>query len=176
MGYDCLSIDDKRRFLNHHFYYEVHMLISAYEYVVESFSNNIQELRNISLENFALHARNVNDFFRKGNRNNNIKDDAIAADFLKDDNNFESCINKYSEIIEYIRFKSNKQVSHLTYSRITFEKENKHWEIIKVISALLEMVILFINNLDKAYLFENIDMLKIEIDNLNNKYKLNIKS
>ncbi len=174
--YDCLSFDDKREFLNHHFYYEVHMLIYAYEFVVESFKNNIQDLKNISLENFALHARNVNDFFRTKSRNNKNKDDALSVDFLEDDKNIESYVDKYNDIIEYIRSKSNKQVSHLTYTRIAFEKENKNWEIKKVITSLLEMAFVFINNLDKAYLCENIIILKNEIENVNNKYKLNIKT
>lgn len=167
-----LTIDDKRMFLNKYFVYEVNMLISSYRFILESNQTKNQFFKNISLECFVMHARVLRDFFNS--KNKKYEDDALAIDFLKDDNNFYEFIDSNKEIFDYLKNKSNKQAVHLTYTRMTIELNNKSWDARKVITELLKIVLEFLNNLNETFLFENISQLKYDINDTIIKQKLNI--
>lgn len=84
---------------------------------------------NILLDDFAIHARNLFDFFYPKKPNLIKDDDMLVTDFLinqKIFNRNKTNKNKLSFITE----KANKQVAHLTYKRNRYSKKTKSWPYI----------------------------------------------
>ena len=96
-------------------------------------------LKNLALEGFLLHLRNLRDFFYSKTAK---PDDVLAADFFEDPHKWQSVRPPLATVVEEKRDRLNRQLAHLSYSRLSFQKS---WgnigemlsEVMKTVSAFL---------------------------------------
>ena len=89
---------------------------------------------NLSLDSFAIHARNLIEFFKgkeiKG------KNYMRAEHYLTEENmnEFRKIMQENSDLVKYVFDKANHQVAHLTFERIEpkFKGSNKAWDLKKI--------------------------------------------
>ena len=156
--FDKLTIEEKKKFLEWTFYYEVTMLIYSYLKLIQIQIINDNSEKNIAIETFVLHGRNLFEFYFLKERIK--KDDARIFDFIPIKNlNF---IKDNSFLVEYeFKEKSNKQIAHLNYTRLEYENTlKKSWDINRIMKEFILITKYFIEELSKEYKGENIMFLK----------------
>lgn len=147
-----------------HLHYEVQMLhecarrLSELRNSDEEISLDDKTLENALIESFLIHARVLIDFFYvksrlEANPNTNIRSsDVIAEDFLEKPNNWWSICPEKSPELEEVNPKVGKQVAHLTYDRSYITVKGKKWDIGRIYYALVDVIFVFIENVDRKYL------------------------
>ncbi len=126
-----------------HVQYEIDMFY--YTCSVLSMGNLDQNQINAHLEVFALHARNLFYFFYTP-KNKRIKNDIIAEDFLDQVKPFIQNRTPKKEL-SIIPKKAGKQVMHLTFSRINYNKRSKPWRCALILQRLNKTINEFYNAL-----------------------------
>lgn len=97
--------------------------------------------KNILLESFAIHSRNLFDFFyRRAKR----RDDISYEDFIAKKKEFKSKRTK-KRILENLTKKCNKQIAHLSYSRINYNRSTKGWNVIEIYQNMNKTIKAFYN-------------------------------
>ena len=108
--------------------------------------NNLRQfapspLHDVVLESFAVHARNLINYFYGGSGN----DDILANDFIPD---WETIRPPITPVLSEAKSKANKQLSHLSYSRLNkYSGSNKSWDISGIARDLGILIDLFEANL-----------------------------
>lgn len=134
-----LSISIKKR-ATHHVVYEIMMFKVTSQLLTSGITD--QALKNVLLESFAIHSRNLFDFFYK----KRVKDDMIVDDFVANIQAFKKHKSKKRDLKNLAK-KDNKQVSHLTYARLNYNLKTKRWRISDITSRLNVTVMAFLNSL-----------------------------
>lgn len=150
MGARPILSDEQLRNITEDVTYEVQML-----FAVSKLLSKCQEpfLKNIAIESFLIHYRNVRDFLfptksikephHKNRGYQEALDTVIAYDFNQDWN----CeATNWSEIVSNERERINKQLSHLSYSR---PKYDKSWPWQAMRNALMKEFERFLKTLPK---------------------------
>ena len=110
-----------------HITYEIDM----FRYAVKNLSsgdNHDNLLRNVLIESFVVHAYNLFKFFYLSKKDKTKATDIIVGHYINNQKNFNK--NRSSKnVLEGIVGKRNKQLAHLTYSRIYRNKKTKPWKI-----------------------------------------------
>jgi len=116
----------KLRKATEHIYYEAWMFYQTLSLLKVS-RNPIG--RNILLDAFAIHTRNLFDFFypKKTNRH----DDMSVNDYVSDSSYFKSNRTPKRDLLFIVR-KADKQVAHLTYIRNRYNKKSKNWPFLRI--------------------------------------------
>lgn len=99
--------------------------------------------KNILVESFVIHARNLFEFFYK----NKIKDDISAYDFIFKKKEFKMKRTK-KRILENLTNKANKQVVHLTYSRNNYNRLTKGWYVSIITINFNKTILAFLSCLE----------------------------
>ena len=81
------------------------------------------------LESFAVHARNLLDFYYD---DKGIKDDVLAMHFFPTLNVWNDVRPRPPENLADLRERVNKQIAHLTYTRIALPEEQRRWDYIGI--------------------------------------------
>jgi len=174
--------DDKKRYLEEDFFYEVKMFMYSFEQLTKP-SNigeehkasvtyiNIPSIQralesgfgdafflNMALETFLLHARNLREFFY-GDRKK-FPDDVRSSDLL---DQWETLRPKESMEIERIRDQAGEELAHLTYKRMHGTPPGKEWSYRKIFSEFLEVIRIFLKNLPEKYFNKNLIILMAEV-------------
>ncbi|MBI5403493.1 MAG: hypothetical protein HY959_08830 [Ignavibacteriae bacterium] len=156
----------KKEFIEGPFCYETNMLIySFFKFLQLQIIINENE-KNVSLETFILHGRILYEFYFFNNRYKD-EDDAKAFDFIDINklNNIRNSLNLSKKDFEY-KFKSNKQLAHLTYTRLNYDNtEEKNWKIEEIMKEFVYISKFFINELSDDYKGANIRKLQSLLDN-----------
>jgi hypothetical protein len=84
-----------------------------------------QPLRNALIESFAIHLRNLIDFFYPAQIQ---ADDVFAAEFFDDPHEWEK-VSTISSALSSARIRAHKEVSHLTRKRIAGTPPEKGWNV-----------------------------------------------
>ena len=126
-------------------------------------SNVVEQVsKNVLLESFAIHARNLFDFFYK----KRINDDIVAIDFISNKVKFRNDKSKKRNVQALVR-KDNKQVSHLTYSRNNYNSRTKPWNVSSISFQINNTIDAFFNSLDEERkLWFNLELKKWNYPNL----------
>ncbi|MFW5990746.1 MAG: hypothetical protein ACOCQX_00815 [Candidatus Nanoarchaeia archaeon] len=112
---------------------------------------------NLSIESFAIHARNLVEFFngKVVKRKNYIR----AEHYLNKENTqkFREIMDKNSALVKYIFDKANHQIAHLTFERIEprFKGANKAWDL-KKIDAFNSIIKSFLDLTSENILSDNL--------------------
>ncbi len=166
--HDKITFEEKKQFLEGPFFYEVTMLIYSYFKLLQLKIINIESEKNIAIETFIMHCRNLYEFYFLNSRIKN--DDAKFFDYISVDNFNKIKDNLYLNSCNF-KDKSNKQLAHLTYTRLEYDTlEKKVWEIEKIMKDFVVLTKYFINDLCNDFKGENINYLnKLFDDNPNIK-------
>ena len=110
-----------------------------------------ERLRNIYLDSFVVHLRNLLDFFYFTGAN----EDCLSVRSFPPFDSVEgiSTRPKKSEILELAKDKANCQVSHLHYDRLEFDTpEKKPWQVLKIAQEIEGLKNWFWSGVDPHYL------------------------
>jgi hypothetical protein len=99
-----------------------------------------QALRNALIESFAIHLRNLIDFFYPTQVQ---ADDVIAAEFFDDPKQWEK-LSSVSLTLFSARVRAHKEVSHLTRKRIAGAPPEKGWGIGHLIDEIKRVLTQFV--------------------------------
>lgn len=114
-----------------HLKYEFEMLLATAR-LIEAGGMPI-DLGNAVLESWVLHVRNFIDFFYSPK----LKDDIVISDFLRGEN-WRNEFPAISRNLEEAKERANKEMAHLTYSRIGKTQEEKLWAVGQLTNQLVE--------------------------------------
>lgn len=106
-----------------------------------------QFLINVLLESFAIHARNIFNFFYSSEKKVK-KDDVIVQDYINNKKAFNTSKTPKQKL-KFILKKADKQVAHLTYSRNKYNKKTKPWNFGNIELDFEKTINAFINSLPK---------------------------
>lgn len=143
-----------------HLYYEVLMFYQTLTALTKQ-RNQIEV--NILLDAFAIHTRNLFDFFYP--KKNIRRDDMSVLDFVEKRRLFHQNKTRKKDLLFIVR-KADKQVAHLTYSRNRYNQNNKGWAFIDIGNKMVKTLNSFYQSLPnnrKGWL--HIQELKKVIDN-----------
>lgn len=91
-----------------------------------------QALRNALIESFAIHLRNLIDFFYPGQIQ---ADDVVASEFLDDPGEWPK-LSFISTRLSSARIRAHKEVSHLTRKRIAGAPPEKGWDVAELMGEI----------------------------------------
>ena len=128
-----------------HLFYEVWMFYKTL-FLLRQPRNQIEI--NILLDAFAVHARNLFNFFYP--KNNLKPDDMIVTDYLAKPRVFDLSKTKKSDL-RFIVKKANKQVTHLTYARNRYSQKTKPWPFVEIGQKMHKTLSSFYNALPNPY-------------------------
>jgi hypothetical protein len=111
---NMITKQEKQRALEH----EISMFNITYKAICSNTYNNSWFFRELLKESFIIHTRVLIDFFYRDKR----KDDIVAQDFLPDNKNWNNLRLQKAGILETAWKKANKQLAHLTETRIKQRK------------------------------------------------------
>jgi len=128
-----------------HVKYELDMLAATVSFLSKGLGETNQHTWNAYLESFVLHLRNLIDFLYPPNRRNaRNADDILADDYVKDVTSWNADRPAKTDLLRDAETKVNKQVAHLTYSRL---RADKNWMWAAILADLEKVVICFFNHL-----------------------------
>ena len=111
-----------------HVYYEGWMLYENIVALMDIGNEKVKE-RNVLLDSFAVHARNLFNFLYPPR---SIKpDDIIVFDYIDNKSLYLEKRTKKNDL-KFIIKKADKQVAHLTYLRNKYSLKRKEWQFIKI--------------------------------------------
>lgn len=134
-----------------HLHYEFWMFIS----IAEALCSGIAEkgwLENALLESFLIHFRALCDFFYPPQ--NVRKDDVLAEHyfFINDQGWKEIRPPMLSKTLEIARTRANKELAHVTYTRLTVTSDAKSWPVTEIACELMKLMKMFRENVLKTCL------------------------
>ena len=135
-----------------HIFYETAMFYKTLAFLTQQPS---QIEVNILLDAFAIHTRNLFNFFYPKKK---IKDDDMSVShFIDKPSNFSRNKTKKKDLFFVVR-KANKQVAHLTYARNRYNQKTKIWYFVDVGKKMSKTLIAFYEVLPDSY--KNWDYIK----------------
>ena len=95
--------------------------------------------RNAIVESFALHTRNLIDFFYGDPRRptkRRGKDDVVAGHFFSDPYRWQRARPRQSSLLRRAEKRADKEIAHLTYGRLDVEQQEKPWPASDIVADL----------------------------------------
>ena len=134
------------RAVSEHLWYEVAMLRRCGHAILSTLPLGWVG-HNAMVEAFALHCRNLINFFydRPDPR---YPDDVLAEHFLAKAETWHQVRPPKSELLTLAEGRANKQVSHLTYSRVGLTFDQKAWQIPTLLGEIDGLLGLFLQKAD----------------------------
>jgi hypothetical protein len=90
-------------------------------------------IRNALLESFAIHTRNLIDFFYQDKPNS---DQVIAQDFFDNGDLWVQQRPTKSQFLKKTSIRVHKEVAHLSYDRLKVTSEKKEWKWINIAAEI----------------------------------------
>lgn len=161
------SENERKKFLNEHFCYEVIMLLNAigeYAKACKSEGKKKQVYVNLAIEDILVHGRLLREFFYSEDRKKD--DDAHPIDFVRDFSRWEAERPKETKNIMKMVERANKEIMHLTYKRHYGTPEKKKWYFGPIATDLCKIVQVFLKHIDKKYWDSPLEQLQADIDSI----------
>ncbi len=138
-----VSVEDLKKMAYEHLSYEIEMFTATMGRLNKGGLDQLQN--NVILESFLIHARCLFDFLYPPKK---IKpDDVIVDDFFDDPNNFRKKIPSSLPVEGYLKYRTGKEIAHLTYSRLKVTPETKGWQVSDVHNQIVSTLEIFFANL-----------------------------
>ena len=120
------------KYADDHISYEINMLAWTASFLIGMSRSNLSgplatAVRNSFLDDFAIHARNLVDFFYKRDTGKDKKSDIVVQDYI-DEAKLKGTLPAMTPALAVVNKKANKQVAHLTLERIDYEEQGKGWD------------------------------------------------
>ena len=150
-----LTIDELRDFSGEHLNYEINML---YQTTIRlALRQTDQVIAFALLESFGIHVVIVLNFLL----NKDIRTgDAAANDYVKDKNNWRNINSKYRKELDFLFWRRNKELAHLSYERRNVKPDMKDWNSLAITREISDLIDLFIDAADESLLHPNVTALK----------------
>jgi len=138
-----------------HVEYEIRKLIETHNALVRDEVS--EELHDPVLESFAVHTRNLIEFFY-----DRVKwpTDARAEHFFSDPAKWKKLAGEKPPDFEEAKAKVDKQISHLTYDRVGLTQEEKGWLVQDLALRLFKLSRDFVMNAEEDRMGEKLLALK----------------
>ena len=158
-----------REYSKEHVFYELSMLLNAAILLEsESISDSyalVRALRNATVESFALHARNIIDFFYP----TKIWEGDVLADDYFPGGARPKRFPALSNTLKRARIRAHKEVSHLTTGRHCADSPRKAWHYDRILCEVFRVVAYFAKTADSKKLHKSVkafitDMPKLWAD------------
>ena len=117
-----------------HLHYEVQMLHAV---AVASGLFGSGPITNALVESFAIHVRNLIDFFYLKEPR---QDDLIAEDFFADAAQWRSVRPNLSADLDQAKKRAHKEIAHLTYARLDVTPEAKLWQFVHILNEISKVL------------------------------------
>jgi len=124
-------------FAGEHLFYEVQMFVQAC--TLQPSGDQRQFLMNMKIEVCVLHLRNLIEFFYPSS--NPRPDDVVAANYVED---WDAKRPAITPLLEKARYRSGKELHHLTAQRIDGQQEHKAWGFATISGDLRAVIKAFI--------------------------------
>ena len=106
-------------------------------------------INNALMESFVIHLRVLLDFFYTDKTE---QDDIIAAHFFIDPEIWKKARPDKTPLLLEAEKRANKEVAHLTYTRLDKTPEQKNWEFLLILSDVNKVKEAFLNILPPRHL------------------------
>lgn len=124
-----------------HLRYEIQMLYAAAQGLTSQVLAGSMA-HNALVESFAVHTRNLIDFFWRDSKDS---DDVVAGDFFTEPEHWITNRPQISSLLQQAKKQAHKQVAHLTYTRIDIDLQDKQWHFIEIATELDGVFKLFLS-------------------------------
>ena len=136
--------------------YEIDMFRFASEEILSK-RHAGSRLQNALIESFVTHLRILYDFFLREPR----EDDISASHFLAGSPAALAELRKLdSTVLKVARKRADKELAHLTYTRVGKTREDKQWPCEQVVAEIDCIVDIFLNNVPCDCLGDRWDLRK----------------
>jgi hypothetical protein len=161
-----LSNESLLEFSDQHLAYELVSLFSALEWFAKtpatSSPKTLAEAINLQLSSHYLiaviiHSRCLYEFFYIDKRTSSRRgDDALAAHFFSAPGRWEALRPRLTNAsLQFFR-RANKEVLHLTYSRLALTDLTRKWNLKAIVGDILNAALVFAENADSSKLHKNV--------------------
>jgi hypothetical protein len=138
-----LTPEELQKYSAEHLWYEVWMFFQTGIVLPNGVTSpKVDFVENAILESFAIHLRNLLDFFYP-DRSKPHDDDVIAAYYF-DARKLPSDFPQKSKLLNASKVRAHKQVSHLTTKRFTGNHPEKRWSTVPLMSEIAEVLVAFV--------------------------------
>jgi len=130
-----------------HVAYEIQLFHVAYAMWLKPEINRNDLLRNVFIETFILHTRNLYEFFYRQKKNQPRVDDMIVDDFLSNKRLiiFRANRTKKTEIDRiFIKKRADKELAHISYYRLRKTPTTKAWKIPEIYNQMQKTIKAFL--------------------------------
>jgi hypothetical protein len=110
----------------------------------------LDNIYNAVIESFGLHARSLLDFLYIENKSK--PDDVIARDYVGIIANWEREIGKITPALQKARDRVNKEMAHLTSTRLAVTEDAKSWQFVNIMKDIIELFKIFLRQTPDANL------------------------
>jgi hypothetical protein len=131
-----------------HLFYEIWMFQTLAQGMSSGMAG-IGAINNSLLESFAIHVRALIGFFYPENPRS---DDILAEDFFENEGTWKSLQPVKTETLSNAKKRADKEIAHLTYTRLDLTPEQKSWEFLKIFDDLQVPIKVFLGNVNKDLL------------------------
>lgn len=142
---------EELRQASNHLFYEIWMFQTLAQGMASGIAGE-GAINNALLESFAIHVRALIGFFYSENPRG---DDIIAEDFFPNPEDWISQRPLKAELLDRAKKRADKEVAHLTYTRLDVTPEQKPWEFLKVFNDLQVLIQTFLDNVSMDLLGSN---------------------
>ena len=133
-----------------HLYYEIWMFHSLVAGLASGVAGE-GPICNAMVESFAIHTRNLADFFYPKRTR---PDDVVAAHYFDSSDTWEKLCPPASEVLSAARKKADKEIAHLTYTRQKVTPEKKPWRFVELSQQIQPAIDAFCRSVPKELLGE----------------------
>jgi len=123
---------EELRQASNHLFYEIWMFQTLAKGMASGIAGE-GPINNALLESFAIHVRALIGFFYSENQRS---DDIVADDFFPNSNDWKNKRSIKTEILDKAKKRADKEVAHLTYTRLDVTPKQKPWEFLKIFNDL----------------------------------------
>ena len=123
---------------SNHLHYELQMFQGLVQGMASGIAGEKNVISNSLVEAFAIHVRILIHFFYSDNPQ---KDDVIAGHFIE---NWKTLAPKKTEVLKVAKTRADKEVAHLTFSRLKVTPEKKGWNFVEISNDLQVVINKFI--------------------------------
>lgn len=141
-------------------YYEVWMFDVLTKALISGIAGQ-SAIKNALLESYTIHLRVLIDFFFSDNPRN---DDIVADDFFTHPSDWKKMRPLKTGVLERAKKRTDKEVAHLTYTRLGIAPDQKNWYFEDVYKDMQTLIELFLKNIPKDLLGSRWDDSKTKRD------------
>jgi hypothetical protein len=149
---------------SNHLFYEVWMFETLAQGMALGIAGRGNVINNSLLEAFAIHVRAlIGSFYSEKPR----PDDIIAEDFFTNPGEWQKIRPLKTGLLNKAKTRADKEVAHLTYTRLDITPEDKHWDFAKICNDLQVLINLFLNTIPLEFLgykWESVKHLRMKAE------------